>query len=74
MNKGVFYGAWYKILADLYDISRNEIEERDKKRQARQRNILIGAVSAVFMIVTSLAVYAWLQKSEAEKRMRIAQA
>jgi len=74
VNKGVFYGAWYKILADLYDISRNEIEERDKRRQARQRNILIMTVSAVFLIVTSLAAYAWIQKSEAEKRMRIAQA
>ena len=74
VSKGVFYGGWYKILADLYDISRNEIEERDKKRKARQRNILIGAASAVFLIVTSLAVYAWVQKTEAERRMRIAQA
>ena len=74
VSKGVFYGGWYKILADLYDISRNEIEERDKRRKARQRNILIGAVSAVFLIITSLAVYAWVQKTEAERRMRIAQA
>jgi hypothetical protein len=27
--KEAFYDAWYKLLADLYDISRNEIEERD---------------------------------------------
>jgi hypothetical protein len=32
------------------------------------------AASAVFLIVTSLAVYACVQKTEAERRMRIAQA
>jgi len=31
VDKGSFYGSWYTILANLYNISRSEIEQRDKK-------------------------------------------
>ena len=66
LNRGVFYGAWYTILADLYDVSRNEIEERDKKRKARKRNVAVAMVSAVFLIVAGLAIYAWKAKMVAD--------
>ena len=72
VNKGVFYGTWYKILADLYDISRNEIEERDKKRKARQRNILIGAVSAAFVVVSLLAGWAEIQRRKFDNYLELA--
>jgi hypothetical protein len=38
VSKGVYYGQWYTLLADIYDISRSEIEQRDKKRQTRARS------------------------------------
>ena len=34
VNKGIFDGSWFTILANLYDVSRSEIEQREKKRQA----------------------------------------
>jgi hypothetical protein len=77
VNKGVFYGAWYKILADLYDISRNEIEERDKKRQIQTRNRWIAGAGIVIIILAVALVFALIsrqnemeaRKGEAEQKI-----
>ncbi len=65
VNKGVFYGSWYTILANLYDVSRGEIEQRDKKRQARNLKITVGIVSGVILALSALLVYALISRSEA---------
>ena len=62
VNKGVFYGAWYKILADLYDISRNEIEERDKKRQIQTRNRWIAGAGVVIIILAIALIFALISR------------
>ncbi|MHC4501247.1 MAG: toll/interleukin-1 receptor domain-containing protein, partial [Planctomycetota bacterium] len=33
LNKGIFEGSWYTLLANIFEISRDKIEQRDKKRQ-----------------------------------------
>jgi hypothetical protein len=37
VTKGAYYPAWYTLLANLFDVSRSEIEQRDRKRAARRR-------------------------------------
>jgi tetratricopeptide (TPR) repeat protein len=73
VNKGIFYGSWYTILANLYDISRSEIEQRDKKRQARARHITIGLVSGVILILLALLVYALISRQEAIRQRDLAE-
>jgi hypothetical protein len=67
VNKGVFYSAWYKILADLYDISRNEIEERDRKRRRNARIAVAAVVILIFTVISYLAIYAWNKKQVADR-------
>ena len=37
INRGRFQDAWYTLLANIYGVSRREIEDRDRRRQARER-------------------------------------
>lgn len=72
VNKGVFSNSWYTLLANLYDISRNEIEQRDLKRQIRRRNIAITIVSIVMVMLTGLTVYAFWQRNTAIHQAKVA--
>lgn len=72
VNKGAFNSSWYNLLANLYNLSRGEIEQRDLKRRLRRRNIVFTIVSLVMISLAGLATYAWRQKTVAETRGRIA--
>jgi hypothetical protein len=51
VNKDIYDGSWFSLLANLYEISRSEIEQRERKRRARIRNYRIGGVSIVLTVV-----------------------
>lgn len=72
INKGSFAGAWYKLLADLYGISRSEVEQRDKRREARRRLITAGVTGAVFVVLSSALVFALISRRQAVERGEIA--
>lgn len=72
VNKGEFSNSWYNLLANLYGRSREEIEQRDHKRQLRRRNIITAISFGLLLIFAVIAAYAWLQKSVAETRGKIA--
>ena len=64
INKGAFENSWYTLLANLFGISRNEIEQRDKRRQARQRRFrlaIAGAFFATILIGLVVSLYSWRQ-------------
>ena len=54
-NKGVHYSSWYTMLADIFEVSRAAIEERDKKRQIRNR-ALVSALGLAIIAVLSVAL------------------
>ncbi len=72
INKGNFSNSWYKLLAELFNLSRGEIEQRDLKRKLRRRNIATTITLNLMLIFAGVAVYAWMQKIVAETRGRIA--
>jgi WD40 repeat protein len=74
INKGIFEGCWYSILANLYNLSREEIEQRDKRRQLRQRRLRATIVSAIMLSLAVLTVIAFWQRTVAVKQRNIAQA
>ncbi len=53
VDKGAFADSWFALLANLYGISRADVERREKRRQQRNRRILVGIVTG---IITSLAI------------------
>ncbi len=81
LDRGTFAGAWYTTLANVYRISRSELERRDlvRRRKARTRAALVvGVTLAVIAASGMLAVWqsdrAQEQARIAEERKKIAQA
>jgi WD40 repeat protein len=72
VNKGRFESAWYMLLADLFGVSRSEIEQRDRRRQVSMRNRWVAALSVVAIAFAGLAVWAYLSRQEAVAQRAIA--
>ena len=68
LNKGTFYGSWYTMLANLLDRSRSDIEQRDRKREARRRTITIGTVSGVITLLAVAFVITLFAQREAVRQ------
>lgn len=73
VNKGLRENSWYSILARIFEVSREEIEQRDKKRQQRQRRIRGAIAGVVAVVVIALLAWGWIteiDKRKAEERDR----
>jgi hypothetical protein len=70
MDRGIFYGAWFTTLANIYGISRGEIEQRDKKRRANRRKVTIGIISGVILALSAALAYALFSRAEAVRQRR----
>ncbi len=55
--------AWYKMLADIYGLSRDVVEQRDRRRRRRVMQIR-GAIAAVVAIALVFVGGLYLQSSE----------
>jgi hypothetical protein len=73
VKKGVFESAWYALLANLYDIERSDIEQREKRKQERARRRWFGGVTAVALILFVALLYALWSRQEALRQRAIAQ-
>jgi len=63
-----FAEPWHKLLADVYaefSVSRAQIEERERRRQARRRAIAVGITTAAMLVLFSLTVWALVERREA---------
>ncbi len=72
VGKGSFYGSWCTILANLYNVSRSEIEQRDKKRKTRAWFTAISIVTVVISTLLALSIYAWISRGEAIRQRQLA--
>ena len=68
LDKGTFHGSWYTLLANLLELSRSEIEQRDHKRAARRRAITIGTVSGVIALLSIAFVVTLFAQREAVRQ------
>lgn len=71
VNKGIFDGSWFSILANLYEVSRSEIEQREKKRQARNRRIRNALITGVGAALSLLAAWALVERDVAIRRANL---
>ncbi len=66
VNRDPYSDAWYTILAHIYDVSRDEIEQRDRKRRNRSlRMALIGLTGIISVLLVSL-VFALISRQQAD--------
>jgi hypothetical protein len=68
LNKGVFYGPWYTTLANVLGVSRREIEQRDQLRSARRRNLSIGVVAGIILLLSLALIVTLLARQEVVHR------
>ena len=74
VNRGVYEGSWYTTLANLYDISRSQIEQRERKRRARRRLIAVSTAAASIVVLAGLSFIAWNQRQAALQQANVAAA
>lgn len=65
ITRGVFADAWYTTLANIYDISRALVEQREKKRRARTRRITYGGLSGSIVVLSILLIFALISRGQA---------
>jgi len=68
VESGRFEGSWYTVLANIYDVSRGDLEQRDRRRQARRRRTQTAIAAAVGVMLLSLTVWAMISRQEAISR------
>ena len=73
MDRGAFASAWFKLLAELYGVSRTLIEQRELRRQARNRRITIGITGAVIVSLGTALAVSLVFRQQAVESAQIAQ-
>jgi WD40 repeat protein len=68
IRKGKYENSWYTLLADTYDVSREEIEQRERHKRRRQLTVWSAVLGATTLAFAFLAAVAWWQKLEAERQ------
>src|SRR6266567_198951 len=71
-DKGVYYGAWYSVLASLFEVTRGEIEQRDAKRRARIRRTWMSGVGMIIVVLSALTAWALIERKKAIEQARTA--
>jgi WD40 repeat protein len=71
-HKRAFRGPWYTILANIYGVSRAELEQRDRKRTARRRQIATAITAGVMSLLVAALVVTLIFWRRAEMRGDIA--
>lgn len=74
VDRGPWEASWYTTLANLYDLSRAEIEQREKKRRARRRRIASSIAAVALAVLSGLSFTAWKQRQDAIRQQAVADA
>jgi hypothetical protein len=73
VDLGSFQGAWFGLLANLLDVERSEIEQRELRRRRRRQRITAGILAAVIALLSSALVFALLSRNEAIRERDLAE-
>jgi WD40 repeat protein len=66
LHRGRFRHAWLSMLAGTLDVSREEIEERDRVRRRRQLAVIGTIAAGIIVALSVLTIYALVQRGIAE--------
>ena len=67
INRGACEGPWHTVLANIYGVSRSELEQRERKRNKRQIQIRAALVISIFVLLVSALVLTLIQRDQAIK-------
>ncbi|WP_248558508.1 leucine-rich repeat domain-containing protein [Paraburkholderia terrae] len=67
VDRGIHEASWYTTLANLYGVSRAEIEQRESKRRARRRRVSIALSTILIVVLVGLLVAVGTQQLEKQE-------
>jgi len=71
IDSGAYRNAWFTLLATVLNVNRDELEEREHKRQRRRRMFIGSVVAAVICSLSVLsAVALWQRDAAIDQRRR----
>jgi hypothetical protein len=73
LDRGQHFDAWSTILANLYGVSRADLERREKRRQARRRRIAAGITGSIIAALSVALVFTLISRREAIEQRGIAE-
>ena len=65
VHKGAYFDSWSMLLANIFNLSRSEVEQRERRRRARTLQIAIASTALVFALLISALVVTLISRSEA---------
>lgn len=74
LDKGGYMNSWYVLLANILEVERNDLEERDARRRRKRRAILSAITAGVIAVLTVTTIIALWQRHEAVEQRRRAYA
>jgi WD40 repeat protein len=74
VNRGLFEGSWFQLLADAFGVSRGEMEQRERRRLQRRRRLAAGTVSGIIAVLSVALVLTLLARNEAVRQRDLAEA
>ena len=72
LNKGIFANSWFTLLANIYNVSRDTIEQREMKRRARALRIGISLASGICIVLLIALILTLISRREAVEQRKIA--
>jgi len=72
VNRHEYYNSWFTLLANIYGLSRSEIEQRERVKLRKRRILTTSTTGAIILILSVLTLYAFLQRNIAKKHEAIA--
>jgi hypothetical protein len=65
IDRGPYFDSWSTLLANLYGVSRSEIEQRERKRRARFLSIVASVTISVVALLVVALIVTLISRSEA---------
>jgi WD40 repeat protein len=72
LDRDAFSGSWFSVLAEIYGLSREVVEQREKKRRIRRRRTVVSIVTGVITALSAALVFALISRSTAVRERNTA--
>jgi WD40 repeat protein len=72
LDSDTFAGSWYSLLAEIYGLSREVVEQRERRRRARRQRVTLGVIASVVAILSAALIWALISRQEAIRQRNIA--
>lgn len=68
VTRGAFYGSWCILLANIYGLSRSQIEERESRRRAKRLGAIVAATAGAVAALSLALVVTVTSRNEATRQ------